>query len=228
MYPPAVEKNWKDTFKLFGIKRYAQFVSNGSLSKIIHGEGNFREKGEYDMVIVDEAHNFRGETAARYDDLLLICKTPRVNEGLVKGRQKKNLLHSTIVYLSSPQKIEYYWVHDDGRAESIPFLDAMDIMKAKMDEQPEPFEEVMDYHYEQVKNAVQSYKSHVIAVVDTDSIANMKKDKSTNDVLSILRMMQRTLGADEVHNGQSIEQCMCIPICRMILRLLYCAKSLPR
>ena len=121
--------------------------------------------------------------------------------------KKNDLLHSTIVYLSSPQKIEYYWVHDDGRAESIPFLDAMDIMNAKMDEQPEPFEEVMDYHYEQVKNAVQSYKSHVIAVVDTDSIANMKKDKSTNDVLSILRMMQRTLGADEVHNGQSIEQC---------------------
>ena len=121
--------------------------------------------------------------------------------------KKNDLLHSTIVYLSSPQKIEYYWVHDDGRAESIPFLDAMDIMKAKMDEQPEPFEEVMDYHYEQVKNAVQSYKSHVIAVVDTDSIANMKKDKSTNDVLGILRMMQRTLGTDEVHNGQSIEQC---------------------
>lgn len=121
--------------------------------------------------------------------------------------KNKDLLHSTIVYLSSPQKIEYYWVHDDGRAESIPFLDAMDIMKAKMDEQPESFEEVMDYHYEQVRNAVQSYKSHVIAVVDTDSIANMRKDKSTNDVLSVLRMMQRTLGADEVHNGQSIEQC---------------------
>ena len=121
--------------------------------------------------------------------------------------KKKDLLHSTIVYLSSPQKIEYYWVHDDGRAESIPFLDAMDIMKAKIDEQPEPFEEVMDYHYDQVKNAVLSYKSHVISVVDTDSIANMRKDKSTNDVLSILRMMQRNLGTDEEHNGQSIEQC---------------------
>ena len=121
--------------------------------------------------------------------------------------KKKDLLHSCIVYLSSPQKIEYYWVHDDGRAESIPFLDAMDMMKAKMDEQPESFEEVMDYHYEQVKNAVQSYKRNIIAVVDTDSIANMRKDKSTNDVLSILRMMQRNLGVDEVHNGQSIEQC---------------------
>ena len=92
--PPALEKNWTETFKRFGIKRYAQFVSNGSLNKIIAGEGNFREKGEYDLVIVDEAHNFRGATAGRYDDLQLICKTPRVNKGLVKGHQKKVMLLS--------------------------------------------------------------------------------------------------------------------------------------
>lgn len=94
VYPPALERNWTDTFKLFGIKRYTQFVSNGSLCKIIDGEDNYREKGEFDLVIVDEAHNFRGETAARYDDLQLICKTPRVNEGRVAGRQKKVLLLS--------------------------------------------------------------------------------------------------------------------------------------
>ena len=94
VYPPALEKNWTETFKRFGIKRYAQFVSNGSLNKIIAGEGNFREKGEYDLVIVDEAHNFRGSTAGRYDDLQLICKTPRVNKGLVKGHQKKVMLLS--------------------------------------------------------------------------------------------------------------------------------------
>ena len=94
VYPPALEKNWTETFKRFGIKRYAQFVSNGSLNKIIAGEGNFREKGEYDLVIVDEAHNFRGSTAGRYDDLQLICKTPRINKGLVKGHQKKVMLLS--------------------------------------------------------------------------------------------------------------------------------------
>ena len=94
VYPPALEKNWKDTFKLFGIKRYAQFVSNGSLNKIITGEDNFRDKAEYDMVIVDEAHNFRSDTAGRYDDLQLICKSPRINEGMVRGRQKKVMLLS--------------------------------------------------------------------------------------------------------------------------------------
>ena len=34
VYPPAVEQNWKTTFRDFGIDKYAQFVSNGSLSKI--------------------------------------------------------------------------------------------------------------------------------------------------------------------------------------------------
>ncbi len=94
VYPPALEKNWKDTFNLFGIKRYTQFVSNGSLKKVINGEDNYREKGEFDLVIVDEAHNFRGATANRYDDLQLICKTPRINTGMVKGRQKKIMLLS--------------------------------------------------------------------------------------------------------------------------------------
>ena len=94
VYPPALEKNWKDTFKLFGIKRYAQFVSNGSLNNIIAGEDNYRDKAEYDMVIVDEAHNFRSDTAGRYDDLQLICKSPRINEGMVRGRQKKVMLLS--------------------------------------------------------------------------------------------------------------------------------------
>ena len=69
-------------------------MSSGSRKRSAEGEGSFREKGEYDLVIVDEAHNFRGSTAGRYDDLQLICKTPRINEGLVKGHHKKVMLLS--------------------------------------------------------------------------------------------------------------------------------------
>ena len=94
--------------------------------------------------------------------------------------------HSTIVYLSSPQKVEYYWVKADGKALSIPFLDAMDIMKAEMEEKPGDFAKVMDFHYEQVKLALESYRKVVRKVVDAESMENRKKDKSTNAVLSIL------------------------------------------
>lgn len=103
--------------------------------------------------------------------------------------------HSTIVYLSSPQKVEYYWVKADGKALSIPFLDAMDIMKAEMEEKPGDFAKVMDFHYDQVKLALESYQKVVRKVVDAESMENRKKDKSTNAVLSILRTMNRALNA---------------------------------
>ena len=103
--------------------------------------------------------------------------------------------HSTIVYLSSPQKVEYYWVKADGKALSIPFLDAMDFMKAAMEEKPGDFAKVMDFHYDQVKLALESYRKVVRKVVDAESMENRKKDKSTNAVLSILRTMNRALNA---------------------------------
>ena len=106
--------------------------------------------------------------------------------------------HSTIVYLSSPQKVEYYWVKADGKALSIPFLDAMDIMKAEMEEKPGDFAKVLDFHYDQVKLALESYQKVVRKVVDAESMENRKKDKSTNAVLSILRTMNRALNAVNV------------------------------
>ena len=95
IYPPAVENNWLDTFKDFGIgekSRYTQFVSNGSLDKVIEGKGNYLPPEEFDLILVDEAHNFRSDSAERYDDLQLICKTPRINEGLIEGTRKKVML----------------------------------------------------------------------------------------------------------------------------------------
>ena len=38
VYPPAVEQNWKSTFKDFGIDKYAKFITNGSLSKVLDEE----------------------------------------------------------------------------------------------------------------------------------------------------------------------------------------------
>ena len=124
----------------------------------------------------------------------------------VRKVEKKDLLHSTIVYLSSPQKVEYYWVRDDGKAFSIPFLDAMDILKARFEEKPGDFTEVMDFHYEQVKLAMLSYQKVVSKVMDADSIANRKEDKATQAVLGVLRQMKRSLNALQSENSGDSEK----------------------
>ena len=52
VYPPAVEQNWKTTFKDFGIDKYTQFVSNGSLSKILDDDNyNYWNADEYDLAL---------------------------------------------------------------------------------------------------------------------------------------------------------------------------------
>ena len=57
VFPPALEKNWKTTFRLFGIDRHTKFITNGRLDKIVNGDDlNYWAKEDYDLVWVDEAH----------------------------------------------------------------------------------------------------------------------------------------------------------------------------
>lgn len=95
VYPPAVEQNWKTTFRDFGIDKYAQFVSNGSLSKILDTDDyNYWNADDFDLVLVDEAHKFRNHTTGAFKDLQEICKMPRVETGYIPGYKKKVMLIS--------------------------------------------------------------------------------------------------------------------------------------
>lgn len=105
VYPPALEDNWKSTFRLFGISRKAQFVTNGSLSKILEGKNNYHDKEEFDLIIVDEAHQFRSDTSNRYDELQKICKSPCVNPGLLKSFKKKVMLLSATPLNNRPEDL---------------------------------------------------------------------------------------------------------------------------
>ncbi|MDR1582326.1 MAG: DEAD/DEAH box helicase family protein [Prevotellaceae bacterium] len=105
VYPPALESSWKETFKQFGISKKTQFISNGSLSKIIDGKNNYKDKEEFDLVIVDEAHGFRSDSSNRYDEIQRICKSRRQNIGLIKGEQKKIMLLSATPLNNRPNDL---------------------------------------------------------------------------------------------------------------------------
>lgn len=66
--PPALKEGWRTTVDKFELKGVT-VVSNGSIHKITNPK-------KYDLVIVDEAHKFRNETADSYNELQTICKTP--------------------------------------------------------------------------------------------------------------------------------------------------------
>ncbi|WP_395746621.1 helicase-related protein [Prosthecobacter sp.] len=85
--PPALLDGWQRTLDKFDMQ-FVELHSSGSLHKI-------RQPDRFDLVIVDEAHKFRNDTADAYDELQRICKTP------TRRRLKDNLLARKKVILVS-------------------------------------------------------------------------------------------------------------------------------
>lgn len=92
VYPPAIEHNWRETFEKFGITRFADFITNGSLEKIHDGQSRYRLPEEYDLIVVDEAHRFRSDSAQMYDSLQRLCKTARCPEHIRVGDFRKKVI----------------------------------------------------------------------------------------------------------------------------------------
>ena len=106
VYPPAVEMNWKKTFRDFGIDKYANFISNGSLDKILDPDDfSYWNAEDFDLVLVDEAHKFRTHTTNAFESLQDICKMPRMNVGNIGGYKKKVMLISATPMNNTPQDI---------------------------------------------------------------------------------------------------------------------------
>jgi len=66
--PPALRDNWQETLDDFGLHNF-KIITNGSLHKI-------KDPTLYDLIVVDEAHKFRNDTAEAYDALQRLCKSP--------------------------------------------------------------------------------------------------------------------------------------------------------
>jgi len=107
VYPPALEKNWKSTFKEFRIDEKCHFIANGSLNKIVDGNHNYDDKERYDLILVDEAHKFRNHTSLQFQNLQIICKAGRENIGGVEGFEKKVVLISATPLNNKPEDIYY-------------------------------------------------------------------------------------------------------------------------
>lgn len=127
VYPNALEVNWKTTVKDFRISNYVDFISNGSLHKIIDGDNiNYKNPEDYDLIIVDEAHKFRSSNTNMYGLLELICKTPRATVGNDVDRRKKVMLITATPLNNKPEDIanQLYLFQDSRKStlEGIPNL----------------------------------------------------------------------------------------------------------
>jgi superfamily II DNA or RNA helicase len=121
VYPPALEKNWKDTFRQFGIDRHTKFITNGRLDQIADGTSmDYWPKEDYDLILVDEAHRYRNHTSIMFNNLQRICKATRSGEGVVTGDKKKVILISATPLNNRPQDLYYQLLlFQDARRSSL-------------------------------------------------------------------------------------------------------------
>lgn len=96
--PPALKDNWNETIDKFHLDN-VEIITNGSLHKINNPE-------KYDLIIVDEAHKFRTDTAGMYNELQKICKA-QTKKILPDGKReaKKIILVSATPLNNRPEDI---------------------------------------------------------------------------------------------------------------------------
>lgn len=106
VHPPALKENWVDTFASFDLSRYAQFVSNGQLSKVLERTDGYLGKGAYDLIIVDEAHGFRNAQTDKFDYLQRLTKAARTQPGLLTDSRTYVMLLSATPLNNSPEDLQ--------------------------------------------------------------------------------------------------------------------------
>ncbi len=94
--PPALKEGWERTMTEFKLDNY-KIITNGSLHKL-------KNPSLYDLIIVDEAHKFRSDTASMYNELQKLCKTKTLHaDGNL--HDKKVILVSATPLNNKPEDI---------------------------------------------------------------------------------------------------------------------------
>ena len=185
VYPPAVEQNWKTTFKDFDIDKYARFVTNGSLSKVLDEDNyDYWNADEYDLILVDESHKFRTHTTGAFQQLQEICKMPRINRGNVPGYKKKVMLISATPMNNAPVDLyNQILMFQDPRQCTIDGVPNLTAFFSPLQVEFRKFRKQDDFDIKQFKKLAERVRDRVIKPLtvrrtrtDIESISRYTKD----------------------------------------------------
>lgn len=130
----------------------------------------------------------------------LPCKSRTIRR--VEDRPAKAEPQSTIVYITTGKRSQFYLVKGAEQPLPIEFLDAVDCLRAKPGEQSGAFNEIKELHYEHVRRAYEAYQTDERAAGETaeSSIIERQKDHNASTALSLLRQMKRMFASDELYD----------------------------
>lgn len=105
--PPALEENWKKATEDFQIQNHFEYITTGSLNKILdENDFEYSNAEKFDLIVVDESHKFRNDYTEMYIALQEICKRPRSHPSETGDTRKKVILISATPLNNRPQDIE--------------------------------------------------------------------------------------------------------------------------
>jgi superfamily II DNA/RNA helicase len=126
--PPALKSNWVETLDKFELKNY-EIITNGSLH-------NIKDPEKYDLVIIDEAHKFRNDTAEAYNALQKLCKT-KTKQLLKDGTkaEKKVMLISATPLNNRPSDIaNQVYLFQDAKDSTLEVSNLQHFFRSKIDD----------------------------------------------------------------------------------------------
>lgn len=185
VFPPAVKDNWVSTFRDFGIDKYARFVSNGSLNKVLEeNDPEVWNAEEYDLVLVDEAHKFRNHTTGAFQQLQEICKMPRLETGYIPGYKKKVMLISATPMNNSPADLYYQiLMFQDPRQCTIDGVPNLTAFFSPLIQEFKKFRKLDEFDLKRYKILAERVRDRIIKPItvrrtrtDIESIARYSKD----------------------------------------------------
>ncbi|KQS93020.1 helicase-related protein [Chryseobacterium sp. Leaf394] len=126
--PPALKENWDDTLSKFGIHNY-KILTSGSLHKLTKYQ-------DYDLIVVDEAHKFRSDSAEMYFHLQNICKS-NTRKILQDGtsEQKRVILISATPLNNRPEDIaNLVYLFQDAKNSTLEVGNLQHFFRGQIDE----------------------------------------------------------------------------------------------
>jgi superfamily II DNA/RNA helicase len=165
--PPALKESWDDTLSKFSLHSY-KIISSGSLHRVT-------KPHDYDLIIVDEAHKFRNDTAGMYTELQKICKTPTKN-----NRQKKVMLISATPLNNRPEDIaNQVYLFQNAKDSTLEISNLQNFFRKKIDEYKKIKQEPdIKKMAESVKEL---YKDIRIKVIEPLTVRRTRTDLAENE-----------------------------------------------
>lgn len=162
--PPAIKSGWQRTAKDFQLDMHFDYVSIGSLHKVLdENNHDFRRPEDYDLVVIDESHKFRNDYTGMYVQLQDICKRPRSRPSENGDSRKKVILISATPLNNRPQDIEnQLYLFQDKRNSSLESIQNLQDYFKKINDTYKKLSEQTPLNVQKLKQLFEKLRNDVI------------------------------------------------------------------